>query len=108
MKRLIVAAVAALMLTGCSVSTAGVAIGPKLTKEERYIQALKDRDLPVIDDPAKAKAAAQVTCDLISADVPQWMIAEQITESTSLDAAQALAFLSVTREFYCPGGGGSS
>lgn len=82
---------------------------PQPTREERYIAALKDRGLPLKDgvDPEKAKEAALMACDMISADIPQWVIAEQMTEQTELDASQALAFLSVTRSFYCPEKGSS-
>lgn len=107
MRALIVAAVTALTLTGCSIP--GIATRTELSKEERYVQALKDRGLPLKDgvDPEKAKEAALMACDMISADIPQWVIAEQMTEQTELDASQALAFLSVTRSFYCPERGSS-
>ncbi len=107
MKRIVIAALAAGLLTGCSPAALG--IGHQPSREERYIAALKDRGLPLKDDvePEKAKDAALATCDLISADVPQWMIADAITEKTDLDGAQALAYLSVTRTFYCPDRGSS-
>ena len=107
MKKICVAALTAVLLTGCSVN--GLAVGTAPSKEERYVQALKDRGLPLKDgvDPEKAKEAALMACDMISADIPQWVIAEQMTEQTELDASQALAFLSVTRSFYCPERGSS-
>lgn len=107
MKRIVIAALAAGLLTGCSPTALG--IGHQPSREERYIAALKDRGLPLKDDadPEKVKEAALATCDLISADLPQWMIAEQLSENTALDAGQALAYLSVTRTFYCPEKGSS-
>lgn len=103
----LVAAVGTVAIGACSV--AGFATRTELSKEERYVQALKDRGLPLKDgvDPEKAKEAALMACDMISADIPQWVIAEQMTEQTELDASQALAFLSVTRSFYCPERGSS-
>ena len=56
--KLLVATLAAVLLTGCSPGSVNLLGGPPPSREEQYVQALKDRGLPLKDDadPEKAKA----------------------------------------------------
>lgn len=96
-------AASALVLGGTGTAVA-LFSNPAPTKDQVYIAALKERDIPIVTEE-KAVQAAQVICDAIKTGVPGYMIAEAMSDDEStLDGTQALAIVSIAQDSYCPNG----
>lgn len=102
-KALIIGGAATVLVLGGTGAAVALTGTPPPTREQVYIAQLEERGIPIADE-SKALTAAQTVCDAIKSGIPAWLLASELNnEADSLDGAQALAFISITQDNYCPG-----